>query len=296
MKDYAFQRNNPTKGKEYNICNVNGRISSLEGFRWVAFILIFLSHLTFMNDYPYSNIWNAYLDNPTLGVDYFFVLSGFGIYYSASRKGYSWHSKSSGIHSFKSSVRFAIHKVQKIYPFYIFMLIVTVPYSILMDLTDADLKKASIKALLKFIGCSTLLQSAFGSTYLSHALVATSWFLSTLFICYTACPYIVNRLMRLDRKYNLGALITLIFVAFLFGKFCLFIEQITLKQGVRYINDLYYGSPYSRIWYLMIGMTIAKGYVDFTWREIGRSAAYAISGGSGTVVFCKKQIMYSTGI
>lgn len=55
------------------------RIMSLEFMRVIMTGIIFLSHMEFLSNYLYGEIYMRYLHNATIGVDYFFVLSGFGL-------------------------------------------------------------------------------------------------------------------------------------------------------------------------------------------------------------------------
>ncbi len=228
------------------------RVKQLDGFRWVAILMIAFFHCSFLLNYHgYGEILGNYFRNPTIGVDYFFILSGYGVYIRFSED------------ELGNGFKFAIERVKKIYPFYVCMLIVTIPYSILMDLMDSSWTVAVLKALVKFVGCLTLLQSAFGSTYISHALVSTTWFLSTLFICYIFCPMIIKLIKRIKPK-DLGkALVGVEIVTVLAGVLLLRLDQFANNHGIVYINDLYYGSVWARIWYLVIGMLIAAIYKSF---------------------------------
>ena len=57
------------------------RILSLEGLRVIAIFIIILSHLEFIGDLnnKFGDFYIKYLHNATLGVDFFFLLSGFGL-------------------------------------------------------------------------------------------------------------------------------------------------------------------------------------------------------------------------
>lgn len=62
---------------------IKDRIDALTGVRFWMIMIIVLSHLTCLRgEYPYSAFYNQYLHNATLGVDFFFMLSGFGMMYS----------------------------------------------------------------------------------------------------------------------------------------------------------------------------------------------------------------------
>ncbi len=233
--------------------NNGQRVNSLDGFRVIAILLIAFSHLYYLNEYPYGYIWNDFFNNATIGTDFFFVLSGFGLFIGDIPK---------EVNGINKNIIFAINKIKKVYSFYFIMLVVSMPYSIITDMEDASIYKACIKAIIKFAGCLTLCQSAFGSSYLSHALIGTSWFLSTLFLCYIMCPFVKKVLSNIHHRYNNILLLQVVIITCILSCFFRFLEAYFRHKGIIYVNDLAYGSPYSRIWYLIIGMIIGKIYKE----------------------------------
>lgn len=117
---------------------VHQRIKQLETLRLLAVFTIFISHCNFISYYVYGD-WRV--NNPFMGVDYFFLLSGFGLYCA-----YSNHTIN------QNGFQFAIGKVKKIYPLYMFSMLCMVPYSIIMDMKDAPFKTAVYKAVIKLFG------------------------------------------------------------------------------------------------------------------------------------------------
>lgn len=65
----------------------NRRIQSLEGLRGIMIFLIVLSHMEFLKYCNFSHAYELYWHNPTIAVDYFFMLSGFGMMYSFLKHG-----------------------------------------------------------------------------------------------------------------------------------------------------------------------------------------------------------------
>lgn len=61
------------------------RIQSLEGLRGIMIFLIVLSHMEFLRNCSFGDFYQTYLHNPTIAVDYFFMLSGFGMMFSYLR-------------------------------------------------------------------------------------------------------------------------------------------------------------------------------------------------------------------
>ena len=87
------------------------RIGSLEGLRVIAIFVIVLSHLEFLGQLncPFASFYNNHLHNATIGVDFFFIVSGFGLMFS-------FYSKPLLKTSPKLSLLFAIKKIRKLYP------------------------------------------------------------------------------------------------------------------------------------------------------------------------------------
>lgn len=63
------------------------RIQSLEGLRGIMIFLIVLSHMEFLKYCNFGHSYELYWHNPTIAVDYFFMLSGFGMMYSFLKHG-----------------------------------------------------------------------------------------------------------------------------------------------------------------------------------------------------------------
>ena len=65
------------------------RLKQLDGLRFFAIITIILSHLEFLKELKFGNVYWNHFHNATWGVDYFFILSGFGLFYSLLNTGVS---------------------------------------------------------------------------------------------------------------------------------------------------------------------------------------------------------------
>lgn len=225
------------------------RIPQLEGMRFIMCCIIILSHFEFLgNSEIFGDFYKTYLHNPTLAVDYFFMLSGFGIYLSSKRPECS----------IKGGLRFAVDKVKKIYPAYIVSLILSVPTTIYELLRFSGFGKAILK-LIVYLGIDlSLIQSITGMTRFSHAINGVCWFLSTLFICYIICPWLLRAIDKIKNIKQVCSLIcsfALIVLALSLG--ALFIENM-----FSIFNDLWYGHPFIRCWYSSIGMCVGYLYKE----------------------------------
>ena len=52
---------------------------TLEFMRVIMTGVVFLSHMEFLASYSYGSVYTRFFHNATIGVDYFFLLSGFGL-------------------------------------------------------------------------------------------------------------------------------------------------------------------------------------------------------------------------
>lgn len=92
-----------------NNCKRSGKIDALTGFRFMAIMVIIISHLEFIGEYEKIGLfYKTYIHNATLGVDYFFMLSGFGMMLSYQKK-----SNSPMINGVKDCIMFAKKHVKK---------------------------------------------------------------------------------------------------------------------------------------------------------------------------------------
>ena len=113
-----------------------------------------ISHFEFLgNSNIIGAVYTKYFHNATMAVDYFFMLSGFGICLSTKRPEKSW----------KSKMEYAISKINKIYPAYVVSLALMIPYTYMSSYTNVKLK------LLIWLGIDLpLLQSITGMTLFSR--------------------------------------------------------------------------------------------------------------------------------
>ena len=66
--------------------NSSGKIESLTSLRFFMCMIVVIAHMEFLGGESAPNFFNYYLQNAAVAVDYFFVLSGFGLTLSFSKK------------------------------------------------------------------------------------------------------------------------------------------------------------------------------------------------------------------
>ena len=106
---------------------------------------------------------------------------------------------------------------------------------------------------------ASLLQSLTGMNKISHSLNGVCWFLSTIFICYMFCPWFLKIVDRLNtNKKNYFFIILTITMLMLLSFFAYRMDGLELINGM--VNDLFYGHPFIRCWYLLLGMLVGSIY------------------------------------
>lgn len=223
------------------------RVTQLDSLRFIFCLVIIFSHFEFLSNSSIGDFYDTYLHNASMAVDFFFILSGFGLYYS---------NKANIDISIKNNIRFAIDRVKKIYPFYLISILVGIPITIFLSLTKRSLVKTIILYGAKMIPIPFLVQSLFGTSKLSHAFNGVCWFLSCLFICYIVCP-LFYKLVNKTKNPMRDIFITILVIIGLSIIF-LYIQN-NFFNGL--IDDLWYGHPIIRSLYLLIGMYIAYIYI-----------------------------------
>ena len=230
------------------------RLQQLEGLRIIAIVMIALSHMEFLYAgpviYPYSVFYQLHLHNPDLGVDYFFLLSGFGLYLASLK------TEDSKI-TFRGSFGFAWRKIRKIYPFYLVSMMLMIPFQ-LGIFQNGRIEPGTVKALLlKLPFVLTLTQTMTGIRFFSRALNSVCWFLSSLAIIYIAAPLLISFLKKKIKTVKQAVVsLTVTYIGLLFFTWFLLLFDRNAIFGRKIFDDLFYSSPYIRIFYVAIGMEI----------------------------------------
>lgn len=238
----------------------NRRIESLTGARFVAIMIIVFSHFEFLKGYGYLGeiYWN-FFHNATLRVVFFFALSGFGMMLSSMRKDPAGTGNIGGL---KGLINFWKRHVQKIYPAYIIFLFLGIPYMFLENLEIGKTILNSLVRCAKYIPLDLfLLQSATGKMSFSHSFNGVCWFLSCLFCIYLISPIIMKLLKRYVKtsKMAIKGIVLCIIISCILAFIFEWIDKYT------FFDDLAYGSPYRRVFYVIPGMLLAQIYVFYKY-------------------------------
>lgn len=254
----------------------NKRIQSLEGLRGIMIFLIVLSHMEFLKYCNFGHAYELYWHNPTIAVDYFFMLSGFGMMYSFLKHGGVSAVGGTDVHLI--SIDFAKAKIRKLYLLYVVTMLAMVP----MLLAQGWLHGKSLfmnlgTVAVKLAICAPLVQSAFGTTHLSHAFNGVCWFFSTLALIYLVSPWLMKRIAGWHHVWRAVAVLPVVIAV-------VYTVLGMVDARVSFFDDLAYGSPYMRVWFVVYGMVLAR--IIFAWRTNGTVPEWMSSAEIGVALSC----------
>ena len=216
------------------------KIDSLTGMRFIMTMVIVLSHMEFLSETTLAEPY-SYVHNALPAVDFFFMLSGFGLMYSRSAK--------PGMRL--RPLGDAARRIRKLYPMYLLTMAVSIPYSVYTYWLSGENTRQIIQAVVRrVVLCVPLLQSCTGIQSYTNAFNGVCWFLSCLFVLYIVFPFLARLADFLCR--NIGA--TLVCMAGTWGLFLACAKGMMWVQERYRFDNLIYGAPYGRVFYFFTGM------------------------------------------
>lgn len=205
------------------------KINSLQFFRLIAFLNVFLLHVRFyrITNFPIDAAWS---------VSFFFMISAF-LY------GYKFYDKDVQI---KDTKKFVIDKIKKFYPIYAIMIFLFFPWDGFFYL-----KTFFPKFLFKLILCLTMTQSWYPNDLdYSYGFNSPTWFLSTfmflMIFTIPLCIYFKNK-----TKNNIT---NILFIILLFLMNILYVKHIYFLKLPK--TEFLYVFPLSRIFEFSIGILL----------------------------------------
>ncbi len=210
------------------------KINSLQGLRFAAFLMIFL--------------WHAGLsETGELGVSIFFMLSGFLMYYSYSRKDLDT--------SFKASFKFGIGKIKRLYPLHLVTTLFMSYFAIKALVSEFSIK-ALLELIIRYITSLTLTCVWIPQERFYFSVNAVSWYLATSLVLYMFFPVILKHLKKKSDVKScllriLGALIIMGILALL----CAY-PDVPLWVSNNFVKWFTYIFPLYRLFDFYIGCNI----------------------------------------
>lgn len=232
-----------------------GRIKVYDSLRGVAVMLVFFSHMTFMQEY-YG--WFRYLLNGHYEVIFFFVLSGFVMMLN-------YRDKFQDKLTWKKEKEFIVHRMKKIYLLYLITTLIFFLYGIIGEVFlrgNLDVLQNYIK---KLITCIFLLQSLVPSYEVALSFNSVAWFLSALFFLYLLTPILIKVVNKCGGVIMLPvSLLGLCVMWCVTSKFTIYISGNSFLHTTPHICSFYYliGLSMAHI-FLSARMVLKKTFISF---------------------------------
>ena len=238
----------------------NKKIGSFTGLRFIMIMVIVFSHFYFIEQLPHiKNLYVNNLRNPLMAVDFFFMISGFGMMLSSFAKQKTEELKYPAI---SDCIKYGINHVKKIYPVYILTILFGFFFQVALGIYKSEFGlSVLLKHIVKLIVNFLILQSATAMTLFIHAFNGVTWFLSALFCIYLISPAVIV-FLRKSSKSLITDFLSLVINTFLIIITAYLFEKVEIKlQSMNIaVDDLVYSSPYRRVFYVLVGMNLAMIY------------------------------------
>ena len=232
------------------------RIDTLTSFRFFMILIIAFSHVYFVGgDGVVGKFIYTHIQNPSLPVEFFFVMSGFGLTYRSLMKG---KNAIDGSFTLLKGLSFGIQRMKKLYWLYVLTMASMIPLTALWKNWELNnWTMSGIQTLISFFADLTLTQSIYGVSRIANELNGPCWFISVLFILYCFYPL----LERLNQKIvNLSMRRILIILLITEVLTYLLLIPLSYLKGNSPFDYIAYGGPYSRLFSMFSGILICDLY------------------------------------
>lgn len=212
------------------------KIEPLNSIRFMMIWMIAIGHIILFYGCSKDSFIYTHFVNTNVAVNYFFILSGFGLTYGAIYK-----NESIELPSLKSCILKAIKRISKLYLLYI----LTMAFMVVLRLNESLL--SNIHQICNFIFSTTLLQSISCAPEFAMMLNAPCWFFSTLFILYILYPMLayvnialINKLYTKGKLHKVLPFISLIGILLCTSAKILWgeLDSLTNVSSFAYVNPL----------------------------------------------------------
>lgn len=225
----------------------NERIVQLDSIRFFMCMIVVVSHcIAAFSNVHGQGLLETFFSSSAFALDYFFILSGFGMMLSYEKN---------VLH--KKGLRFAWEHIKKIYPTYIFAMLLILPFSL----------KHIKNYLLWFTVDSSLLQSVSCNLGISHSINGVNWFLSTLFVIYLFSPfllYVTYKILSNKHWFLLTVFVICMLICSLIIDDWFRANNISIQVWkLKYDINAFGGSPFGPpLWKVILGMIVGGIYVQ----------------------------------
>lgn len=232
------------------------RIDALTSLRFFMIFIIALSHIYFIggND-TVGRFLHNHIQNPSLPVEFFFVMSGFGLTYRSLIKG---KNAIEGKFSILKGLNFGIRRMKKLYWLYVLTMASMIPLAALWKNWELNnWAESSIQTLIHYFADLSLTQSLYGIEKIANELNGPCWFISALFLLYCIYP-LLERINQKIIKLSIHKILLLLFLTEVISY--LLLIPLSYLENYSIFDYIAYGSPYTRLFSMFSGILICDLY------------------------------------
>lgn len=232
------------------------RIDTLTSLRFFMIFIIAFTHIYFIGgDGVVGKFIHTHIQNPSLPVEFFFVMSGFGLTYRSLFRG---KRAVNGDFSLLKGLKFGIQRMKKLYWLYVLTMASMIPLTILWKNWELNnWTMSGIQTMIAFFADLTLTQSIYGMSKIANELNGPCWFISALFILYCFYP-LLERLNQMIIKLALSKILLVLFIMEV--SFYLLLIPLSFLEENSIIDYITYGTPYTRLFSMFSGIIICDLY------------------------------------
>ena len=234
----------------------NSQINSLTGFRWLAALLVFISHFAPPLSFFQSGPPSAFIANGHIGVTAFFVLSGFILTVT--------YVRTLNVLNPKSVWKYAVSRVARIYPLYIFCLIV-----IVLQSTVTGQSISQILILQHLLAIQTWSPDA----SIAFSINSPAWSVGVEFFLYACFPFLLLMLRSFLRSFRGSVAVFCFGLAFTFVWWVMVIMNGQGDLPTFDPNSAHrwlYRFPVSRLGDFIQGMGLAGAFLNYDWKLLSQ--------------------------
>ena len=232
------------------------RIDTLTSIRFFMILIIAFTHFYFLGGSDgIGKFIHTHFQNPSLPVEFFFVMSGFGLTYRSLAKG---KVAVEGDFTVLKGLKFGIQRMKKLYWLYVLTMASMIPLTALWKNWELNnWAMSGIQTMISFFADLTLTQSLYGVSKIANELNGPCWFISALFVLYCFYPLLEKINLKIVKLSTSRVLSILLFTELL----CyFFLIPCSYLKDISSLDYLAYGSPYTRVFSVFSGILICDLY------------------------------------
>lgn len=253
------------------------KIRTFTSLRFVMILIIMVSHFDFITEINgLEKYFWKFLVNTNFPIDFFFLLSGFGMMCSNINRIPNGQLQ---LPKPAECIQYGISHIKKLYPVYAATLLFGLAGNFIQAFSQNELNSNFLfHEFPKFFVNLLLMQSLTGMTFFTHAYNGAAWFLSCLLWIYIISPAVIYCIRKHLKSITANIILIClnIFMIVFLAKIFYSIEVNTRDiNHIPTIDYLVLYSPFRRIFYVITGMNLSiiyKKILDHNLIPTGRKS------------------------